>query len=722
MKGSFERTVVAGATLLAVFLVVNGIVSHRNLRLIRDDADSVAHTHEVLEVTGKLLGSLRDIESGQRGYAITGDRRFFEPAEAALKAYPAQQERLISLTSDNAEQAERVRELAKSIALRLEETQRCVEALDRGDTATARNIIENGEGNRRMGRIRVVAAEIEEQERQLLDERRKSAFLAYATASATLLFSMAVGLTAVAVFAIVLSRHLASRARSEAVLLEQRELFRATLAGIDDGVIVTDLAGRITFINSAARKLTGWPGVEAIQRPVEEVYHTVKQCPSASEPGLIRSSRLDSVLTSRDGKEWAVEHLSNPLRDRSGAITGNVLVFRDVTTRKAHELELTKLAQRLAESDRRKDEFLATLAHELRNPLAPIRNGLEILRLSSGNTAIDPVCDVMNRQLNHLVRLVDDLLDVSRISRNKLQLRFDRIDLAAAIQSAIEACQPFAEANGVELIVSLPEERVELNADPTRLAQIFSNLLNNAAKYTESGGRIELTARRSGGEVVVRIKDTGIGIPPHMLSRVFDMFAQIESSLERAQGGLGIGLMLVQRLVTMHGGRVDAHSEGEGRGCEFVVYLPAIPLSESTHTSEPKNAPAPNPASFRALVVDDNRDSADSLGRLLELWGHEVHLAHDGVAAVDSATKFRPEVVLLDLGLPGMNGYDVCRRIREMDGGDRVLIIAQTGWGQSEDRRLSQEAGFDHHLVKPVNAKVLNALLATATTRSKLNR
>ncbi|MFO0804802.1 MAG: CHASE3 domain-containing protein [Gemmataceae bacterium] len=714
MKGTFERTIAAGAILLAVFLVVNGAISHRNLRAIRDDADLVAHTHEVLQVSGKLLGSLRDIESGQRGYAITGDRRFFEPARAAMQAYPALQERLVALTSDNAPQAERVRELAGLIARRVEEARRCVETLDRGDMASARSIIETGEGNRCMGGIRAAAAEIEAHERRLLDERRDSADMAYAAASATLFFSTTIGLAAVAVFAILLSRHLGSRARAEAVILEQRELFRATLAGMDDGVVVTDLAGRITFINSVAQKLTGWSGAESLLRPRDDVYRTESPGRAGAEP----TERHDTVLVCRDGSRRAVEHLENPLRDRAGAITGSVLVFRDITSRKAHELELTTLAQRLAESDRRKDEFLATLAHELRNPLAPIRNGLEILRLTSGNTAIDPVCDVMNRQLNHLVRLVDDLLDVSRISRNKLQLRLERIDLATAIQSAVEACQPLAESNGVALVVSLPEDRVELNADPTRLAQIFSNLLNNAAKYTERGGRIELTARRSGNEVEVRIRDTGVGIPPDMLARVFDMFAQIESTLERAQGGLGIGLMIVQRLVAMHGGRVDAHSEGEGRGSEFVVHLPAIPPADGTRPSEPAPPPAGASTSFRTLVVDDNRDSAESLGRLLELWGHDVHVAHDGTAAVEAAGNLRPEVVLLDLGLPGMNGYDVCRRIRGMEGGDRVLIIAQTGWGQTEDRRLTHEAGFNHHLVKPVNAKVLNALLATWASRA----
>jgi PAS domain S-box-containing protein len=716
MKGTFERTIAAGAILLAVFLVVNGVISHRNLRVIRDDADLVAHTHEVLQVSSKLLGSLRDIESGQRGYAITGDRRFFEPAQAAMQAYPAQQERLVALTSDNAPQAERVREMADLIARRVEEAQRCVEALDRGDIATARGIIETGEGNRRMGGIRAAAAEIEAPERRLLDERRDSAHLAYAAASATLFFSTAIGLAAVAVFAILLSRHLGSRARAEAVILEQRELFRATLAGMNDGVVVTDLAGRITFINSVAQMLTGWSGAESLLRPRGDVYRTEHPVPTA-EAGA--AERHDTVLLCRDGSRRAVEHLENPLHDRAGAVAGSVLVFRDITSRKSHELELTTLARRLAESDRRKDEFLATLAHELRNPLAPIRNGLEILRLTSGNTAIDPMCEVMNRQLNHLVRLVDDLLDVSRISRNKLQLRLERIDLATAIQSAVEACQPLADANGVELVVSLPEDRVEMNADPTRLAQVFSNLLNNAAKYTERGGRIELTARRTGNDVEVRIRDTGVGIPTDMLARVFDMFSQIESTLERAQGGLGIGLMIVQRLVAMHGGRVDAHSEGEGRGSEFVVHLPAIPPANGTLPSEPAAVPADAHISFRTLVVDDNRDSAESLGRLLELWGHEVHLAHDGAAAVEAAANLRPDVVLLDLGLPGMNGYDVCRRIRGMDGGDRVLIIAQTGWGQSEDRRLTHEAGFDHHLVKPVNAKVLNALLATSASRTQ---
>ena len=569
MKGTFERTVAIGAVLLAAFLVSNALVSYNNLRHLRDEAQRVAHTHEVIQGTDKLLASLRSIESGQRGYFITSDPEFLEPANIGFVQYGPQLERLSALVSDNPPQSERVASLARLVARRLVETRSCIEAIRRRDLAAARMIVESGEGNRLMEEIRSVTDELEREEVRLLDERRQAARIAFDTASATVLFSAGVGLAAIATFAVLLSRHLRVRSQASHVLQEQRERFRATLAGIDDAVIVTDLAGRITFLNTVAEKFTGWPASEAMNRPLDEVYRS-----ESVAVGAIHAPRIDSFVVARSGERRPVEQMSNPLRELSGILTGSIIVFRDISVRRQSESELLKLANSLAEADRRKDEFLATLAHELRNPLAPIRNGLEIIRLTGSSPAIDPVCDVMNRQLNHLVRLVDDLMDVSRISRNKMQLRLERVDLAAAIRSAVEACQPSIDANGLELSVTLPADPVELRADYTRLSQVFSNLLNNAAKYTERGGRIELIAQRGEGEVVVHVKDTGIGISAESLGRVFDLFAQIEGSVDRAQGGLGIGLMLVKRIVEMHGGRVEAASAGEGMGSEFTVRLP----------------------------------------------------------------------------------------------------------------------------------------------------
>jgi PAS domain S-box-containing protein len=374
--------------------------------------------------------------------------------------------------------------------------------------------------------------------------------------------------------------------------------------------------------------------------------------------------------------------------------------------------ERLRLVRQLQEQDRRKDEFLATLAHELRNPLAPIRNGLQLIRLAGNNPAtLDQARSMMDRQVQQMVRLVDDLLDISRISRNKLELRKEWVELAAVVRSAVETSRPLIEAAGHELKLSLPPEPVLLDADPVRLAQAFSNLLNNAAKYSERGGHIWLTVEHRGNEIVVRVRDTGIGIPADKLPHIFEMFVQVDRSLEKSQGGLGIGLTLVQRLVQMHGGSVEARSEGPGKGSEFVVRLPVVSVPK-TQDVQGNGEPARAQVRRRILVVDDNRDSADSLAMMLKLLGHEVATAHDGLQAVEMVGAFQPEVALLDLGMPKLNGFGAARRIRDKWGDNGLVLIALTGWGQEEDKRRSKEAGFNHHLVKPVDPATLEKLLA----------
>ena len=378
----------------------------------------------------------------------------------------------------------------------------------------------------------------------------------------------------------------------------------------------------------------------------------------------------------------------------------------------------------IRESDRRKSEFLAMLAHELRNPLAPIRNALQILRLTpwDGRTG-QPTMDMMERQVGQVVRLVDDLLDMSRISRGKIDLRKERVELASVVNHAAEAVRPLCESMNHELTVTLPPKPMYLNADPTRLAQVVGNLLNNACKFTERGGRIRLTvevASRGGDapeEAVIRVQDTGIGIVAEQLPRIFEMFTQIDTSLERSRDGLGIGLTLVNNLVEMHGGTIEAHSAGVGLGSEFVVRLPVLSEPLPPLPQEPSAVTPVATVQRRILVVDDNRDSAVSLAMLLKLSGHEVHTAHDGLEAVEAVAKFEPEVVLLDIGLPRLDGYEAARRIREQQRDKDLMLVALTGWGQEEDRRRSEESGFDAHMVKPVDLAALSNLLVKLGAR-----
>jgi len=376
-----------------------------------------------------------------------------------------------------------------------------------------------------------------------------------------------------------------------------------------------------------------------------------------------------------------------------------------------HLLEMARSEGILRDADRRKDEFLATLAHELRGPLAPIRNMLEVLKHADDDPALlQQARQTMDRQVGQMVRLVDDLLDVSRITRDKLELRSEPVELASIIHHVIEACGPMMEAAGQRFSsVSLPDP-VYLKADPARLAQVLGNLLTNASKYTGRGGRIGLLVDRTATEVFVRVQDTGIGIPPEQLERVFEMFTQVDRSFDRTQGGLGIGLTLAKRLVEMHGGQLTAKSAGLGRGSEFTVQLPVL---KDVPAEPAKSAGAAIPTiARRILVVDDNKDAALSLAKLLSLSGHQICVAHDGIDAVDQARAFEPDAILLDIGLPKMSGYDACRLIRQLPGGQEICIIALTGWGQDEDRRKSKEAGFDGHLVKPVDFPALTKLLS----------
>ncbi len=388
----------------------------------------------------------------------------------------------------------------------------------------------------------------------------------------------------------------------------------------------------------------------------------------------------------------------------------------DLAHRAAVAIENTQLYQALRETDRRKDEFLATLAHELRNPLAPVRNALQILKMPRVDAqTVERSREMMERQVQHLVRLVDDLLDVSRVMRGKIELRRERVELATVVARAVETVQPLVDAQGHQLNVRIASDSLLLEADPVRLAQVVGNLLTNAAKYTEPNGRIWLTAERDGETAVLRVRDNGIGIAPHMLPRIFELFVQVDHASTKAQGGLGIGLTLVKNLVEMHNGIVQARSEGLGQGCEFVVRLPlAVQAIHQDHgpVAGPLAYHIPPLSGKRLLVVDDNQDAADSLAMLLRLQGHEVRVAYSGMAALEMTKTYTPDVVFMDIGMPGMDGYEAARRIREQPGLGKTVLAALTGWGQQEDRRRTAEAGFNHHLVKPPEPHLLESLLA----------
>lgn len=496
-------------------------------------------------------------------------------------------------------------------------------------------------------------------------------------------------------------------------------LWRLAVAHIDPAKV--ELAKEIRRRNPPDRQagVGGWAIVRSGKSELIEQITDADLAALAPDPevlDMVRKLGLRSYMAVPLGTHEQVLGVLTFVSAESGRryTAQDLSVAEDLGRRAAVAIENARLYYEVREADRRKDEFLATLAHELRNPLAPIRSSLEILERADGNDGLArDARGIMRRQLAHMVRLVDDLLDISRITRDRLELRKTSVDLASIVHQAMETAQPMADCNQHRLDVELPEEPIYLNADPVRMAQVFSNLLNNACKFTEPGGRIRLTAERHGNDVVVSVEDNGIGIPPDKLPDVFDMFTQIDGAPNNVQGGLGIGLRLVKRLVEMHDGAVTAHSEGPGRGSEFVVRLPARDVSSYEMASAPAAA-AEQTTGRRILVVDDNRDAAETLATLLGIAGNETHLAYDGSAAIEAAEKIKPDVVLLDIGLPKMSGYEVARSLRAKPWGRSMVLVALTGWGQEEDRRRSLDAGFDAHLVKPVDNDQLLAVLATA--------
>ena len=510
------------------------------------------------------------------------------------------------------------------------------------------------------------------------------------------------------------------RRKAEATLRERERMHRLTLDSVRDYAILTmDTAGRITGSNAGAERVLGYREDELKGQPGSILY-----TPEDIRDGVPRRE-LDraGARGTGDDERWHVRKdgvrfwgsgLVMPLLDESGQLRGFTKIVRDMTERKRAE-------EALREADRRKDEFLAMLAHELRNPLSAIHNAAQLARKPDlPADRREWTQEVIANQVRHLTHLVDDLLDVSRITRGKIRLRLQPLDLVAVLGRAIEAARPSIEARRHELDVAIDPGPLLVEGDPVRLEQVIVNLLTNAAKYTEPGGRIALSARQEEKQQVVRIRDDGIGIAPDMLPRVFDLFEQVDHSLDRSQGGLGIGLTIARRLVELHKGTIEAASLGPGLGSEFTVRLPATSPSAEV---APIRATPPIEAreGFRVLVVDDNLDSAGALAGLLELSGFDVRSVHEGREAISAARLHRPRAVLLDIGLPGMDGYQVAEHIRGEEGLEDTTIIAITGYGEEQAFHRSREAGFDHHLVKPVDYDTLLGLLFEEARESSRN-
>lgn len=520
---------------------------------------------------------------------------------------------------------------------------------------------------------------------------------------------------------VLVFRDVAERRAAENRILESEERLRFVMDSMPQKIFTARPGGGFDYFNPHWRDVPGLrfdnPGEQEWDHFIhpDDLGDTLRAWDGAITSG--ETFEVDHRFQLEGGDyRWHVTR-AKALKDTSGAVQLWIGSNTDIHNLVETTNELRGVAKTLSGVDRRKNEFIATLAHELRNPLAPLSTGLHLIKEAGHDQqVVDRARAMMERQLAQLIRLVDDLLDVSRISQGKIELRKESVSLETVMQHTIETCSPHAAEYGQEVIVSLPQAPVILHADLTRLTQVFLNLINNAIKYSDPGSRILVTAERVGDEVAVTVKDSGIGIEADFLPHLFEMFAQLPLSAGKTRGGLGIGLSLVKRLVEMHDGRIEAGSEGSGKGAEFRVFLPVATGTAEQQCFDDRDgdageAPGSSRAALRILVVDDNRDSTDSLSMILEARGYEIRKAYDGHEALSSALDFRPGVVLLDIGLPGLDGYETCLGLRAQPGGESMVIIAQTGWGQDEDRRLTKEAGFDHHLVKPIDLPGLFRLL-----------
>jgi PAS domain S-box-containing protein len=519
-----------------------------------------------------------------------------------------------------------------------------------------------------------------------------------------------------------LSREIVRRKQVEEELRGQREWLRVTLASIGDAVIATDTGGQVVFLNPAAEALTGWAQADALHRPLAEVFRVINESTREAvaspvarvlKEGVTVGLANHTLLLGRDGAERPVDDCAAPIRDEGGRVVGAVLVFHAVGERRRLERELRRHADELLESDRRKDNFLSMLAHELRGPLSPVLHSVHLLQQRGGDAATrEQAVETLGRQCRHLTRLVDGLLEATRLVGGRVKLRRERLDLGRLVRTTAADFRPLLDQAGLTFAVQTPPTPVWVLGDETRLAQVLSNLLDNAVKFSDRGGQVVLRLTVDGGQrqAVVSVRDQGLGIDPKVLTELFQVFAQADRSLDRSRGGLGLGLFVVKGLVELHGGQVRAYSDGSGRGTEVTVRLP-LEGEPAALADSPPSLAGPR-RRRRVLVIEDHKDSADSLRLLLQMLGHEVRVAYTGTDGVQTAAAWLPEVVISDIGLPGLDGYGVAAALRANPATARVLLVGVSGYGRDEDRQRAHDAGFDHYLVKPASPEELQQLLA----------
>ncbi len=742
---------VAIAALVAL-LSINGIVAFAQIHRLRAHTNRVENSFTLLRQIEAIESTLKSAESGQRGFIITGEETYLEPYTAAVIALDSLLSQVTSLIMDDDQSiVEKIRELKRLASEKMDELASTIAVRRDQGFEEAQSLVANNLGKRTMDSISSIVHELRVIENQHVEEYEVTAATTFGSALLTSLLSTVASLVLVVAVLYILQRNRLHAEETAAAIRSEHELLQASLArnthleienrrmdqymrsiieqvqdyaifGMDDQCCATTW-------NEGVKHVLGFEEGEFLGHDVRKLIFTPEAIeigiPQAEFETAAKEGRAsdDRWMMTKEGKRFWASGITSAVKDANGKLIGFSKVMRDLTERKRDEDEMAALAASLSETDRRKNEFLATLAHELRNPLAPIKNAIDLMSMSYLSPENQELRDTVARQVQQVIRLIDDLLDISRIGHGKLTLQKSIVDLRDIIKSSVEASVTFVREKKQNLTVSICDSPSLVHVDPARITQVFSNLLNNSSRYSDSDSNIELTLSVDStdgefGTATVVVRDDGIGISQERLGEIFQMFSQVQDLAGRGNAGLGIGLTLVKTLVELHGGTVSAHSDGLGRGSCFTVKLPLA--SEAVLASPPPAIANETPIlfrSFKVLVVEDMRALRTIMSRLLQRLGHEVEVAEDGLEALEVLTNFDAEIIFSDIAMPGMTGYDLARKLRETSSCASTYLVAMTGYGQFSDRTQSRESGFDEHMVKPVDIQKLRDLFERLTRK-----
>jgi PAS domain S-box-containing protein len=730
MASALEKKIRVAVTILFAVLVASGLASYRATRTLLENEASVAHTDEVISEIERVLSTLKDAETGERGYIITGADTYLEPYEAALTQIDAQVRHLEMLTADNPRQQARIPLLERKISDRLDGLKTGINLRRSGDIEGAHQLIQGGSGKRMMDDLRKFIDEMEAEENNLLQQRAEESRISARDTNLTFVIGNLAALGLLLVIGYIINRDVAARAAAEQELRDQRQLLQVTLASIGDGVIASGPDGLVTFLNPVAEQLTGWTNEEAEGRPLSEVFNIInEQTRETVENPALRAIRQGTivglanhtVLKTKRGGEIAIDDAASPIKTPGGKVLGAVLIFRDVTARRRAEEERSRLiaseqnARAQAEAaNRTKDEFLATLSHELRTPLTAIYGWVEILKHSElDDKKITRALEVIDRNVKAQTQLVDDLLNVSRIITGNLKMEMDSIDPLPVARSAIESLRPAIEAKSIELVTHLDENVGAIFADPARWQQVLWNLFTNALKFTPKGGQIRVDFGRVGSWVQLTVTDTGEGIDPAFLPYVFERFTQADSTSTRRHGGLGLGLAIVRHIVELHGGKIMVYSEGRDKGSTFIVQLP-VPAVHQPQRHAPGVTSTTDLTGLRVMLVEDDDDTREVVAATLDRYGASVIEAASAAEALRLLLKEIPDVLVTDIGMPGMDGYELLSKIRSEYRQYVIPAVALTAFASPEDRQKALQAGFRAHISKPITTEELIAAIGAS--------